>query len=138
MLYKFFNVYPYYVINLALYLFAFEFNWLIVMKCHIIWWCFVHILVYNIFSRRWLNVYNFVFQRRGGLVPRPFLRYFTVWISEGRGGGNPEPPLDLRMPVRLSGFGWPKNWTQLLHAILDEVTSTKLVTIRHHKMSSLI
>lgn len=22
-----------------------------------------------------------------------------------RGGGNPEPPLDLRMPVRLSGFG---------------------------------
>lgn len=94
MLYKFFNVYPYYVINLALYLFAFEFILLIVMKCHIIWWCFVHILVYNFFSRRWLNVYNFVFQRRGGggLVPRPFLRYFTVWISEGRGGGQPWAP----------------------------------------------
>lgn len=36
MLYKFFNVYPYYVINLALYLFAFEFILLIFMKCHII------------------------------------------------------------------------------------------------------
>lgn len=35
MLYHIFNVYPYYVINLALYLFAFEFILLIVMKCHI-------------------------------------------------------------------------------------------------------
>lgn len=137
MLYHIFNVYPYYVINLALYLFAFEFILLIVMKCHIIWWWYIHILVYNFFSRRWLNVYNFVFQTGGWLVPRPFLRYFTVWISKGcpdqgkGGGGNPEP-------VRLSGCGWPKNWTQLLHAILDGVTSTILVTIRHHKMSSFI
>lgn len=49
MLYNFFNVYPYYVINLALYLFAFEFILLIVMKYHIIWWCYVHFRVYNIF-----------------------------------------------------------------------------------------
>lgn len=92
MLYHIFNVYPYYVINLALYLFAFEFILLIVMKCHIIWWCYIHILVYNFFSRRWLNVYNFVFQTGGWLVQRPFLRYFTVWISkgcpdQGKGGG---------------------------------------------------
>lgn len=94
MLYHIFNVYPYYVINLALYLFAFEFILLIVMKCHIIWWWYIHILVYNFFSRRWLNVYNFVFQTGGWLVPRPFLRYFTVWISkgcpdQGKGGGQP-------------------------------------------------
>lgn len=92
MLYHIFNVYPYYVINLALYLFAFEFILLIVMKCHIIWWCFVHILVYNFFSRRWLNVYNFVFQRRGGFGSKAFFKVFHCLNFRGKGGGQPWAP----------------------------------------------
>lgn len=75
----------------------------------------------------------------GGVGSKAFFKGISLFeFPREGGGGNLEPPLDLRMPVRLSGFGWPKNWTQLLHAILDGVTSTILVTIRHHKMSSLI
>lgn len=102
MLYKFFNVYPYYVINLALYLFAVEFILLIVMKCHIIWWCYVHILVF-VFSRRWLNVYNFVFQRGGVGGSKAYFKVFhcvnlIILNFQGvsgpgeRGGGQPWTP----------------------------------------------
>lgn len=99
MLYKIFNVYPYYVINLALYLFAFEFILLIVMKCHIIWWCYVHILVYNFSPRRWFNVYICVFQRGGTKAYFKVFHCVNLIILNLQGVSGP-------------GEGWGGGWGQ--------------------------
>lgn len=41
----------------------------------------------------------------GGFGSKAFFKVFHCLNFRGKGGGNLEPPLDLRMPVRLSGFG---------------------------------